>query len=274
MKRKVLVILVVLAVVAGTASAQFGFGGIVYDPTNYHNALLRYFQLQRQLIQLRNSYAQLVAQYNFALWMAKNIQNMPARYRALFSQWRNTSAQDVYGNTGTWVSGINSGVFPTISSGYQQATTQLLQYDPATMAGMTPQELDRVKSQYASVELADGANTTAMAAIGSIRANAQNTETRISNLEQDSLSDDPNLNTEISALNKINAASVLTLRTVQDSNKLLASILEQQTIIAKQQREAAANSINADIARRANLAGNMAQVNRTLTDSLQSFRMP
>jgi hypothetical protein len=274
MKRKVLVILVVLAVVAGTASAQFGFGGIVYDPTNYHNALLRYFQLQRQLIQLRNSYAQLVAQYNFALWMAKNIQNMPARYRALFSQWRNTSAQDVYGNTGTWVSGINSGVFPTISSGYQQATTQLLQYDPATMAGMTPQELDRVKSQYASVELADGANTTAMAAIGSIRANAQNTETRISNLEQDSLSDDPNLNTEISALNKINAASVLTLRTVQDSNKLLASILEQQTIIAKQQREAAANSINADIARRANLAGNLAQVNSTLTDSLQNFRMP
>ena len=274
MKRKVLVILVVLAVVAGTASAQFGFGGIVYDPTNYHNALLRYFQLQQQLIQLRNSYAQLVAQYNFALWMAKNIQNMPARYRALFSQWRNTSAQDVYGNTGTWVSGINSGVFPIISTGYRQATTQLLQYDPATMAGMTPQELDRVKSQYASVELADGANTTAMAAIGSIRANAQNTETRISNLEQDSLSDDPNLNTEISALNKINAASVLTLRTVQDSNKLLASILEQQTIITKQQREAAANSINADIARRANLAGNMAQVNSTLTDSLQSFRMP
>jgi hypothetical protein len=113
-----------------------------------------------------------------------------------------------------------------------------------------------------------------MAAIGSIRTNAQNTEARISSLEQDSLSDDPNLNTEISVLNKINAANVLTLRTAQDSNKLLASILEQQTIIAKQQREATANSINADIARRANLAGNLAQVNSTLTDSLQSFRMP
>jgi len=274
MKPKVLVILVVLTLAAGTASAQFGFGGIVYDPTNYQNALLRYFQLQQQLIQLRNSYAQLVAQFNLARWMAQSIQNMPARYRALFSQWRNTSAQDVYGNTGTWINGINTGVFPTVTGGYQQATTQLLQYDPSAMAGMTPQELGRVKSQYASVELADGANTTAMAAIGSIRANAQNTETRISSLEQDSLSDDPNLNTEISVLNKINAANVLTLQTAQDSNKLLASILEQQTIIAKQQREATANSINADIARRANLAGNMAQVNSTLTDSLQNFRMP
>ena len=67
MKRKVLVCLLVMGLCVGTASAQFGFGGIVYDPTNYHNALLRYFQLQQQLIQLKNSYTQLVAQYNFAL---------------------------------------------------------------------------------------------------------------------------------------------------------------------------------------------------------------
>jgi hypothetical protein len=88
------------------------------------------------------------------------------------------------------------------------------------------------------------------------------------------LSADPNLNTEVSVLNKINAAGVLTLRTLQDSNKRLASLLEQQTIIAKQQREATTNAINADISRRANLAGNMAQVNGTLTSSLQNFRMP
>jgi len=272
MKLKVLAVLLILTLCVGTAAAQFG--GVVYDPTNYHNALLRYFQLQQQLIQLKNSYTQLVAQYNLAVRMARNIQNMPARYRALFSQWRNTGAQDSYGNTGTWVSGINSGQFPVITTGYQRATTQLLQYNPAALAGMNPEELERVKSQYASVELADGANTTAMATIGSIRGNAQTIESRISNLEQDSLSDDPNLNTEVSVLNKINAANVLTLRTVQDSNKLLASLLEQQTILAKQQREATTNAINADIARRANLAGNMAQVTSTLTDSLQRFRMP
>ena len=142
------------------------------------------------------------------------------------------------------------------------------------ISGMTDDEQARVKSQYASVELADGANTTAMAAIGSIRGNAQNVQTQIANLEQDSLSADPNLNTEVSVLNKINAAGVLTLRTLQDSNKLLASLLEQQTIIAKQQREATTNAINTDISRRANLAGNMAQMNGTLTESLQTFRMP
>jgi hypothetical protein len=50
--------------------------------------------------------------------------------------------------------------------------------------------------------------------------------------------------------------------------------VEQQTILAKQQRESTTNSINADIQRRASLAGNLAEVTGTMTDSLQNFRMP
>ena len=139
---------------------------------------------------------------------------------------------------------------------------------------MNADELARIRSQYATVELADGANTTAIATIGAIRGNAQTIQTQIGNLEQDSLSNDSDLNTEVAVLNKINAAGVLTLRTLQDSNKLLASLLEEQTILAKQQREATTNTINADIQRQASLAANMAQVTGTLTDSLQNFRIP
>ncbi len=274
MRKKLLLCLLVLGLTAGTASAQFGFGGIVYDPTNYHNALLRYFQLQQQLIELRNSYAQLVSQYQLALQMAKNLQNMPARYRAQFSPWRNGAAADTYANTTGWVNGANSGVLPVVLTGYQQATTRLGLYNPNALSAMTPDELSRVKSQYASVELADGANTTALATIGAIRGNARTLDTRISNLEDDSLSGDSSLNSEIQVLNKINAANVLTLRSIQDSNKLLASLLEQQTVTGKQQREMIANAINADINRRATLLSNMNQVSGTLADSLQNFRMP
>jgi hypothetical protein len=78
----------------------------------------------------------------------------------------------------------------------------------------------------------------------------------------------------VSVLNKINAASILTLRSLQDSNKLLASLLELQTVLAKQQREATANTINSDISRRQSSAGSIAQVTTTLTDSLENFRMP
>ena len=139
---------------------------------------------------------------------------------------------------------------------------------------MDPFELERVQSQYASVQLADGANVNAMATIGSIRGTAQDIQTQIGNLEQDSFSSDSGLNSEVSVLNKINAAGVLTLRTLQDSNKILASLLEMQTIIAKQQRESMTNSINADIQRQASLAGNMTQMTGTLTNSIQTFRMP
>ncbi len=273
MKKKALVLVLVVTLFIGTASAQFG-SGIVYDPTNYQNAVLRYQQLQQQLLQLQKSYAQITNQLNLAIQMSQLIKNMPARYRSLFSQWRNVTALNTFGNTGSWVNGINSGLLPTINAGYQSATTQLLPYSTAQLSQMDPFELSRVQSQYASVQLVDGANVNAMATIGSIRDSAQDVQTQIGNLEQDSFSGDSDLNTEVSVLNKINAGGVLTLRTLQDSNKLLASLLEQQTILAKQQREATTNTINADIERQASMAGNMAQVTGTLTNSLQSFRMP
>jgi hypothetical protein len=272
MKRNILICLLAMTVCAGTASAQFG--GIVYDPTNYQNALLRYNQLQQHLLQLQKTYNQVVAHYNLAVQMARRIDNMPTRYKAKFAQWKNTFANNTYGNTGSWMTGINSGRLPMITLGYRQATTLLLPYNSQVLAGMNADQLSRVRSQYASVELSDGINLNAMQAIGTIRGNAQTIESQIANLEQDSFSADPNLNTEVSVLNKINAANMLTLRTVQDSNKLLASLLEQQTLAAKQQREVTTNTINADIARRAGFTANISQVTGSLTDSLQNFRMP
>jgi hypothetical protein len=272
-KSKLLAVLLLAGLSASAASAQLG-GGIVFDPTNYANALLRYYQLEQHLIELKQSYAELVSQYNLALLMARNIQNMPARYQALFSGWRNAFAPDRYGNTTGWVNGINSGVTSVVGPGYEHATTGLLPYSTEQLSGMDADELARIYSQYATVELSDGANQTAMAAIGAIRSSAPNVQTQIGNLEQDSFSNDPNLNTEVSVLNKINASGVLSLRTLQDSNKLLASMLEEQTILSKQQREATANTINADIERQASTAANMSSVSSTLTNSLESFRMP
>jgi hypothetical protein len=121
MKRKLLAVLLAMGLVVGTASAQFG--GVVYDPTNYHNAQLRYYQLQQHLIQLQKTYAQVVSQYNLAMAMARYVHNMPARYRATFSQWRNATALNTYGNTNGWIAGINSGY---VNGGYRQLQPPLL----------------------------------------------------------------------------------------------------------------------------------------------------
>jgi hypothetical protein len=273
MKKAVLVSLLVLSLAVGTATAQLG-SGIVYDPTNYHNALLRYYQLQQHLLELQKSYAKITGQLNLALQMAQFVKNMPARYKALFSQWRKVTSLNSFGNTVSWINGINTGVLPNINTGYLKSTTQLAPYSSYELSGMDPTELGRVQSQYASIELADGANINAMATIGGIRGTSDGIETQIGNLEDDSFSGDTGLNSEVSVLNKINASGVLTLRTLQDSNKLLASLLEQQTIVAKQQRDQTTNAINVDIGRDATLAGNIAQVTGSLTTSIQNFRMP
>ena len=179
--------------------AQLG-SGVVYDPTNFHNAVLRYKQLQMQLAQLRQTYQQVVRQYNLATQMARNLQNMPARYKAYFSKWRNlTSVPDVYRNTGTWVNGVNTGSQSSVATGYQQATEPLGKYSSTAVAAMTPEELQQAASSYASIELADGANTHAMATIGNMRGNAQAIQNAIERLEQDSLSSDSSLNTEVAS---------------------------------------------------------------------------
>ena len=166
--------------IGASARPRAQFGGIVYDPTNYANAVLRYIQLQQQLVQLRQSYSTDRAQYNLAVRMAQNIQNMPARYRAhvfQLAECRRAQHLRKHGNVGQRHELRQ--VRRTVNAGYQQATNPLLQYNSQELSGMTPDELDRVRSQYASVELADGANVTAMATIGAIRNNAQNIENQI-----------------------------------------------------------------------------------------------
>lgn len=271
MQKKLIAVLLVTVLCVGTASAQFG-SGIVYDPTNFHNAVLRYQQLQQHLVQLQKTYTQIVTAYNLALQMSRNIHNMPTRYRALFSNWRNVTASNTYGNTSGWLGGVNADL--NTVNGYLRATTQLTQFNPLRLNNMPDFERARVQSQYASVELADGANMNALSTIGAIRGNATVLQTRINNLEQDSFSDDSGLNSEVAVLNKINATNVLTLRSVQDTNKLLASLLEQQTIGSKQQREMMTDAINAEVSRQTSLSTNLAQVTGTLGSSLQNFRMP
>ncbi|HEV2500719.1 MAG TPA: hypothetical protein VGY31_14170 [Terriglobia bacterium] len=273
--KKILALAVLACVLVPVAGRAQFFGGIVYDPTNFHNAVLRYYQLRMQLAQLQHTYQQVLNQYNLAVQMAKHIQNMPARYKAYFSQWRYlTTVPDVYQNTGIWVNGVNSGSLSTVLAGYQKATTPLQRYSSTAIAAMSPQELQRATTAYATVELADGANTNSMATIGNIRADARGVQNQIGNLENDSFSNGAGLNTEVGVLNKINAADVLMLRSLQDSNNLRLAALEQKVIQSKRERDSSAAAIDSDIYQRDNMVKQITQVTNGLGSSLQSYRIP
>jgi hypothetical protein len=270
----VIAVAIALLLVPAASQAQFGFGGIVYDPTNYANAILRYKQLLLQLAQLRQTYQQVLSQYNLALQMSQNLQNMPARYRATFSQWRTFTANDLYGNTRGWVGAANGAGAQTVSPAYQQATIPLLSYSQADLNTINPADARNLKSVYASLQLADGANVSALTTVGNVRANAQTVQQHIANLEQDSLSGDASLNSEVGVLNKINASNVLTLRTLQDANNLRVAGLEQQVLLAKQQRDIDAANLNFAIQMRQQGTQNLAPFNSNLSQSLIGYRLP
>jgi hypothetical protein len=270
----VIAVAVTLLLLPVASQAQFGFGGVVYDPTNYANAVLRYQELVQQLAQLKQTYQQVLNQYNLALQMSKNLQNMPERYRATFSQWRTFTANDLYGNTTAWVGAVNGTGPQTVTPAYQQATIPLLTYGQADLNAINPTDARNLKSVYASLELADGANISALTTVGNVRANAQTVQQQIANIEQDSLSNDPSLNTEVGVLNKINAGNVLTLRTLQDANNLRLAGLEQQVLQAKQQRDIDTANLNFAIQMRQQGTQNLAPFNSDLTQSLSSHRLP
>jgi hypothetical protein len=267
-------ILAALLLLPVASYAQFGFGGIVYDPTNYQNAVLRYIQLQQQLAQLRQTYQQVLNQYQLAVEMAKNLENMPARYRAAFSVWRSFTARDVYGNTSGWTSAVNGAGPGSVGPAYQQATIPLLTYSQADLTAINPVDAQSLESVYASLELADGANISALTTIGNIRANAPTVQQQIANLEQDSLSADPSLNTEVSVLNKINASHVLSLRTLQDGNNLRLAALEQQVLQTKKERDMDTANLDFAIQMRHQVTQNLTSLNSNLTQSLANYRLP
>jgi hypothetical protein len=252
--------------------AQF-FGGIVYDPTNFHNAVLRYYQLRMQLAQLQQTYQQVLNQYKLAVQMATSIKNMPARYQAYFSQWRYLTARDLYNNTGFWVNAVNAGSPALATIAYQRAATPLLPYNRGDLASMNPNDATAIRSRFATIELADGASTNAMTTIGNIRADSQMVQRQIANLEHDSLSNNPALNTEVGVLNKINATDILLLHSLQDANNLRLSSLEQQLVQTKLQRDIAAASLNRNTLVHSN-ANTPNPLTSGMGQAVDNFRIP
>lgn len=275
MKKLLLIPLLALTVALApqAAQAQFGFS-VVYDPTNYTNAVLRYSQLIAQLNQLRSTYLQILNQYNLAVQMSHSLPNMATRYAASWAPWRYASAQDAYGNATPWINGVNSGNVTGVLGGYQRATNPLAIYPQSLLSRMPTSELQRLESDAATIELTDAAAQNAMETIGAIRANAVQTVNTISNIQSDSLSGNPNLNSEVGVLNKVNATNVLTLQNAQDTNKLLVALLEQQTIVAKQLRDQAAVITSADLARRTATVPLGQQLTSGIGQTLTTYQLP
>ena len=229
------------SVAAGPALAIFGLGDIVFDPTNYEEAVQQLLQLEQQYSQLVQTYQMIQNQYQQMLWMAQQVPvNMAARYRrrlhALAHVFRH---QYLRHDRRLGSTGINTRP-GRVQAGYAGATQPLGTYGAAPgqysgrSAGARQDELRHGRTDRRRQSRRDAD------AWASCARNAPAVEAAIQNLEDDSLSSDPDMNTEIAVLNKINAAGMIAVRNSQDTNKLLVALAEQQIIEAKRQRDAEA----------------------------------
>jgi len=271
-KRKIISSLILLLTATSAAFAVFGVGDVVYDPAAVANLIKQFHQMEQEYSQLVATYQTVRSQYSQMIFMAKMVPTeLRARYRTLATPWRSSAATDTYGTTASWIAAINSGL--GVQSGYQQAIQRLNAYG-GVFSHIPTEQLDRVKVNYATVELTDGANQSAIDLLGRLRANAPQVATAIQNLETDTLSSDPNLNSEIAVLNKINAANLVGLRNGQDTNDLLVALAEEEVVDAKRKRDAEAGAINQHI----RFVGEEQEILRAQTGDpsarMMAYRMP
>ena len=100
MKRILLYTALVLVCGAGLVCAQLP----VFDASVFAQALLEVSKLTAQYNELVETYQMITNQYNQMLWMAKQVPvNMAARYHAIATPWQTSSATNIYGTTGNWI---------------------------------------------------------------------------------------------------------------------------------------------------------------------------
>ena len=226
--------------------------------------------LRRQYTTMVDTYNTVLNQYNQMMINARMITNK-TRWRAWVTPWKFPAATNTYGTTADWMSAVTTGI--NASNGYMRAVIRLQDYG-TVWGSLSAATQDRISRDYATLELSDGAAVNSMAMLGGIRGNAHGVESAIAQLESDSLSDAPELNTEVGVLNKINAATLISIRNAQDANKLIASVLENQTIEAKSRRDAQVQSINNDVALRQREPALASQHFSGTTAVLTRYRLP
>jgi hypothetical protein len=246
--------------------------GIVFDPTNYANAVLRYAQLQQQYTQLVTTYQQIRTQYLLLFQQAQRLPgDLSARYRSLATPWRPLTAGSAYGLTTGWIAAANTGL--AALAGYTRATQALRGYGPA-LTRLSAEEAARVQARVDRLQLADAGVVHGLEAVGLLRNRQTSVETAMRNLESDAYATGADFHTQIAVLNKINATGVTAARVATDTNNLLVSLLEQQLLEATERREAAVQGINAHIAFESEARALLAATTAQTTTALTTFRIP
>jgi hypothetical protein len=226
--RRLSALVVVLTMVA--LSAPLMAQWVVYDPTNYAQAVAQYEQLLQQ--------------YEFLIQQARRLPiDLGARYHADSLAWTSYDPSGLL-YARTLLAALNAG--DATGTGYRD-TVQPLDV-PTDVAAHMPADMQRrLTTGYSTLELSDNVARLAVDQTGRARANGPLTQQAINHVDQDGGNPADDFHAQTALLEKINAALTLALRISEETNQLQLSLVEHAIVDNKRKRDAEATLMNGTI---------------------------
>jgi hypothetical protein len=218
---------VLIALLSSTVRAQF----VVYDPTNYFQALTRY--------------AQLLEQYRFWVAQARRLPlNLATRYRLDPVRWSTYANAATYPYAEAILSALNTGD-PT--GGLYNVSVDPLDTLDDLITSVPVELRPRLRLSYGALQFDDDVARAAINQVGLTRTNGPFALDTIQNMEDDAVASSDDFHTQTALLNKINGATVLALRLNETASQLQVHILEQLLVQNKRNRDAEAEMMDAHL---------------------------
>jgi hypothetical protein len=222
-----IIVAITIALLTDTGRAQF----VVYDPSNYVQALARY--------------AQLLQQYRFWVAQARRLPvDLATRYRLTPVRWQTHNAARISTYAEPILSALNIGDATGIL--YDVSTDRLDTLDDL-LSSVPPQLRPRLRLNYGTIQFDDSVAKTAIDQVGMTRTNGSLALSTIQNMEDDAVSSFDEFHTQAALLNKINGATVLALRLQETASQLQMHLLEQLLVQNKRSRDAEAELMDAHL---------------------------
>ncbi len=231
--------LVVLLVMPKQASAIFGLGDIVFDPTSYIALLQQFTQMQQMYQNAIQLYNTTVQSYEIA---KQNILSLAHKdtYRTWGLSLLSSNATNRYGELNGWNAATNNGI--GIPAAYQNATLPL-----STNTEFLSQEQlgsSTHLADLARINVIDSTSENSMATMAQILRQQSLNQNPTSQWESSVYSNNPDLNTEAAQQNLTNLGMVKMYEQGK-ANLAVNSILAQQMMMQNMKdRNAAVGDLN------------------------------
>ncbi len=223
------VAVITAAFVGAVASLHAQF--VVYDPTNYFEAVTQYEQMIRQ--------------YTFLLKQATRVPvDIASRYHAHSLDWTTHDLTGRLEYARRLLQALNEG--DHTGAAYRDLVAPV--DVPDDVVGRMPSEMQRrLAVAYATLEVADSTNRLAIDQTGSGRSEGPFTLQAVKNIEHDAANTGEAYHAQTALLEKIGSALAIEIRLSEQTNQFELSALEQTILESTRKRDTEAAVMNATL---------------------------